>query len=76
MIERELRDHVIAHPLQAVAIAVLVGAVFGIMATPRGKIGEIFGATIGAVALRLLRDTAVREVTSSARRRWRADQAS
>ena len=47
--ERELRDRIMEHPWQAIGLAALLGAAFGMMASPRSKTGELFGATIGAI---------------------------
>ena len=70
MNDPHIRDFVVEHPWQAIGFAALIGAAFGALAAPRGKIGELLGATVGAFAMRLLRDLAIREVTASAKR-WR-----
>jgi hypothetical protein len=70
----ELRAMIAEHPWQAVGVAALLGAAYGVIATPRGKLGELFAATFGVIATRLLRDRVTRVLADSARR-WRESPA-
>jgi hypothetical protein len=60
----DLRQTIVDHPLQAVGIGLAVGAVVGLV-RPRpvtGRFSDVVIATIGAIAVRLLRESAIEQM--------------
>jgi len=69
----ELRHRIAAQPLLAVGAAALLGALLGIeppRVRSKSKIGDAVLAAIGAVALRLAREAAFRQLGELAKRWW------
>jgi len=84
----DLRAHIVAHPLASVGAAFAVGALLGLSgraprpaaaaatdaAVKRG-IGGVIAAGVGAFALRLAKEIALKQVAESARGWWSAREA-